>query len=111
MNKAVRDIVQFAEEVLEIEVLPWQAQALRAVAHGDVSPVIVHPNRRGKRRGIEQMQAILDEWAAAWTDEAIWLGPEVALADVYRVAAKYLPEPAPRHADIPEMPRVLDLVV
>lgn len=94
MSEARRDIVQFAEEVLEIDLLPWQAGALRAVAHGDYRGLtFVHPNRRGKRRGIEQMQAVLDEWKDQWIDQALWLSPEVALVDVYRVAAKYLPEP------------------
>ena len=108
------DIVQLAEEVLSIDLLPWQADTLRAVAHDDYrSMTLVHPNRRGKRRGIEQMQAILDEWKNQWIDEAIWLSPEVALADVYRVAAKYLPrsnlDRLSRHADIPQMPGMLDI--
>lgn len=94
MSEQGRDIVQFAEEVLAIDLWPWQADMLRIVAHGDYrSMILVHPNRRGKRRGIEQMQAILDEWKNQWMDEATWLSPEVELIEVYRVAAKYIPEP------------------
>lgn len=83
-----QDIVQFAQDVLEIDLLPWQAGMLRAVAHRDYRGLtLVHPNRRGKRRGIEQMQLVLDEWK----QQTMWLAPEVELSEVYRVAAKYLP--------------------
>ena len=84
-----QDIVRFAEEVLQVELLPWQAETLRIVAHGDHRNLtaLVHPNRRGKRSGIDQMQFILDEWKQQTT----WMSPEVELAEVYRVAAKHLP--------------------
>lgn len=98
----------FAESVLEIDLLPWQVDALDVVLNGNIraGSLVLHPRRAGRRTGIEQMNAVLDELR----DRATWLLPEVELASVYQVAAKYLPEPT-RHADILEMRRVLDLVV
>jgi hypothetical protein len=100
------NIVGFAKNQLDIDLMPWQAQALDMVLNQNYSKVIVHPRRSGRVTGIRQMNAVLDELR----DMALWMCPPVELATVYQVAAKYLPEPV-RHADIPQMRKVLDLVV
>lgn len=99
------DIVAFAKHQLDIELLPWQAQALDMLLNKNYY-VVVHPRSAGRAAGIRQMNAVLDELR----DLAIWTYPPVELATVYQVAAKYLPESV-RHADIPQMRKVLDLVV
>lgn len=101
-------IREFAENVLEIDLMPWQVAVLDMVLNRNISAssLIIHPRRAGRATGIRQMNAVLDELR----DLATWMLPDVELATVYQVAAKYLPEPW-RHADIPQMRRVLDLVV
>lgn len=96
-NHTAADIVTFAEEVLSINLLPWQVQLLEGMP-------VVHPRRAGRKRGIEQVHAVLDELAK----QALWLDPGVELSVVYQVAAKYLPASTRRHASLPN---ILDLVV
>lgn len=106
-ERKTADIVAFAKNQLDIDILPWQAHALEMVLNQNYSKVVVvHPRRAGRVTGIRQMNAVLDELR----DMALWMCPPVELATVYQVAAKYLPEPV-RHADIPQMRKVLDLVV
>lgn len=90
MSRDPSDIAAFAEEVLHIQLLPWQVRALEAVVSGNYGNTIVIGGRRtGRRRGIEQMNAVLDELR----ESALWADPSVELAIVHQVAAKYLPSP------------------
>lgn len=99
LNSPHVSVVDYAEHVLKIKLMPWQKEALLRAENPRReyrNVVISHPRGFGRRSGIKTVLTILDECAR--------LDP---IDMVRQVAAKYLPHD--QHADTRLMPRMLDL--